>query len=240
VELDDRVTIATPEGIELELQLAGLGSRFIAGVTDLIIQIVLLVVLAIVTGAVSGDGSFNAAVFVIGSFVILFFYPILFEVLARGRTPGKWVTHLRVVRDTGAPDDLQASGIRNLIRIVDGPLLLYVPTVVSIVATAHNQRPGDMAAGTLVIREPSGRRASARRVTHDDLPSSWDVSAITPQELAAIRQFLERRDTLDREARSELAARLANGFGNKVAGAQLRGDPEAFLQTLADLKARSR
>jgi uncharacterized RDD family membrane protein YckC len=240
VELDDRVTIATPEGIELELQLAGLGSRFIAGVTDLIIQIVLLVILVIVTGGLSGGQSLNTAVAVIAVFVILFFYPILFEVLARGRTPGKRLTQLRVVRDTGAPDDLPASAIRNLMRIVDGPLLLYLPTVISIIATAHNQRPGDLAAGTLVIREGSGHRPSDRGATRVDLPASWDVSAITPQELAAIRQFLERRTTLDRKARSELAARLANGLGAKVAGAQLRGDPEAFLQTLADLKARGR
>jgi uncharacterized RDD family membrane protein YckC len=240
VELDDRVTIATPEGIELQLQLAGLGSRFIAGVTDLIIQIVLLVALALVTGALSGGEALNATVYVIGAFVILFIYPILFEVLARGRTPGKRLTHLRVVRDTGAPDDLPASAIRNVMRIVDGPVLLYLPTVISILATARNQRPGDLAAGTLVIREASPE-ASWKGPTGDRQPvPNWDVSAITAEELAAIRQFLDRRQTLDRKARSELAGRLATGLGAKVAGAELRGDPEAFLQRLAELKARGR
>ena len=115
MELDDRVTIATPEGIELQLQLAGLGSRFIAGVTDLIIQIVLLVVLALITGAFSGGEALNATVYVIGAFLILFFYPIVFEMLTRGRTPGKRLTHLRVVRDTGAPDDLPASASPGLV-----------------------------------------------------------------------------------------------------------------------------
>jgi hypothetical protein len=62
MELDDRITIATPEGIELPLQLAGLGSRFIAGVTDLIIQIFLLVALALITGAFSGGEALNATV----------------------------------------------------------------------------------------------------------------------------------------------------------------------------------
>jgi uncharacterized RDD family membrane protein YckC len=240
VELDDRITIATPEGIELQLQLAGLGSRFIAGVTDLIIQIVLLVLLALLTGALSGGEALNATVFVIGAFVILFLYPILFEVLARGQTPGKRLAHLRVVRDSGAPDDLPASAIRNLVRIIDGPLVLYLPTVVSILATAQNQRPGDLAAGTLVIREASPTPSSAIPAGDRELPVNWDVSAITPQELAAIRQFLDRRTSLDRTSRSALAARLANGLGAKVAGAQLRGDPEAFLQTLAELKTRGR
>lgn len=240
MELDDRVTIATPEGIELQLQLAGLGSRFIAGVTDLIIQLVLLVLLALVTGAFSGGEALNATVYVIGAFVILLLYPILFEVLARGRTPGKRLSHLRVIRDSGAPDDLPASAIRNVVRLIDGPLLLYVPTVISILATPQNQRPGDLAAGTLVIREGSPESSSHDTTGGHELPLNWDVSAITPQELAAIRQFLDRRTTLDRTARSALAARLASGLGAKVAGAQLTGDPEVFLQTLAELKARGR
>jgi hypothetical protein len=197
-------------------------------------------VLALITGAFSGAESLNATVYVIGAFVILFFYPIVCEMLARGRTPGKRLTHLRVVRDTGAPDDLPASAIRNVMRIIDGPLLLYLPTVISILATAHNQRPGDLAAGTLVIREAPAQ-APSRRLTGDgELPANWDVSAITLQELAAIREFLDRRDALDRTARSDLAGRLATGLGAKVAGAERRGDPEAFLQTLAELKSRAR
>ncbi len=171
MELDDRVTIATPEGIELQLQLAGLGSRFIAGLTDLIIQIVLLVALALVTGAFSGGEGLNATVYVIGAFLILFFYPIVFEMLTRGRTPGKRLTHLRVVRDTGAPDDLPASAIRSVMRIIDGPLLLYLPTVISILVTARNQRPGDLAAGTLVIREASPKHH----------PGVWQVTVNCPR-----------------------------------------------------------
>lgn len=240
MDLEDRITIATPEGVELQLQLAGLGSRFIAGVTDLIIQALMLVVLALSTGALSGGNQLNATAYVIGTFAIVFFYPIAFELLARGRTPGKRLTHLRVLRDSGAPIDLPASAIRNLLRILDGPALLCLPTVISIVATARNQRPGDLAAGTLVIRESTAPRRAPVGVTEQELPSDWDVSAVSAQELAAVRRFLERRDTLERGARAELAGRLASGLGAKVAGAQLRGDPERFLEQLAQIKSRRR
>jgi uncharacterized RDD family membrane protein YckC len=238
VQLDDRVKIGTPEGIELELQLAGLGSRFIAGAVDTLIQFGAIAVLALLTVPGSHGANLNTVAFVLGTFALVFGYPIAFEVLNRGRTPGKMLCHLRVVRDTGAPIDRPASAIRNLVRLLDGPLLSWLPTIVFIVATPKNQRPGDLAAGTLVIREtPVETRSDAGRGAGGQLPV-WDVTAITPAELAAVRRFLERRDSLDRRARAELAHRLASGLAGKAPGAAQRGDPERFLETLVELKAR--
>jgi uncharacterized RDD family membrane protein YckC len=248
VDLDDRITISTPEGLELALTLAGLGSRFIAGAADLTIQLVLIGILALIAGAIAGLAT---AVVIVLSFLTWFLYPILFEVLAAGRTPGKRWTHLRVMRDTGAPVDLQASAIRNLMRLVDGLLLLYLPTIISIVVTRRNQRPGDLAAGTIVIREnPLGERGRGRgtvdgrgRVSAPApvmAPSvgppaagpGWDVSAVTPQEVAAVRQFLDRRETLDTSSRHALARRLAEGLSEKVSGAPPGLENEQFLEAL--------
>src|ERR1700678_661491 len=98
VELEDLITIRTPEGIELRIALAGLGSRFIAGAADLIIQALLTLILALLTGAFDASNGFLEAIFYIGVFVIWLLYPIFFELLAKGRTPGKRWTHLRVLR----------------------------------------------------------------------------------------------------------------------------------------------
>jgi uncharacterized RDD family membrane protein YckC len=253
VDLDDRITIPTPEGIELALTLAGLGSRFIAGAADLIIQGVLVGILAVVAGAIAGLVS---AVVIVLSFAIWFLYPILFEVLGAGRTPGKRWTHLRVIRDSGAPVDLQASAIRNLMRLVDGLLFLYLPTMISIVVTKRNQRPGDLAAGTIVIREnPVTSPASAPSPGPTSAPGSvgppasapgwdgppasapgWDVSAVTTHEVAAVRRFLERRDSLDMPARRTLARRLADGLSEKVSGAPPGLEDEQFLEQLTRQK----
>ena len=236
MDLDDTITIATPEGVELRLQLAGLGSRFIAGTADLVIQLVLLAILALLTQGVSGAGG---VVLVLGAFVITLFYPILFELLAGGRTPGKRMTHLRVLRDSGAPVDLPASAIRNLMRLIDGPLLVYLPTVVSIALTRRNQRPGDLAAGTIVTRENPvavGARTSGREAGATAGAEGWDTSAVSPQEVAAIRRFLERREDLDRDARRRLAARLADGLRPKVSSAPSNLAPERFLEELERIK----
>jgi len=242
MDLDESITIATPEGVELRLQLAGLGSRFIAGGVDLVIMLILLGILAIITGPVAGlSGGVAGVVFVIGSFVILLFYPILFELLAGGQTPGKRMSHLRVLRDSGAPVDLPASAIRNLMRLVDGPLLLYLPSIVGIAVTKRNQRPGDIAAGTIVTREQPAtkrpRKAPPPAPPGPVEPSErWDTSAVTPQEVAAVRRFLERRASLERAARRELAVRLADGLRSKVSSAPADLAPEQFLEELEWIK----
>lgn len=249
MEIDDRITIATPEGVELELQLAGLASRFIAGLADLTIQLALIAALALATGGILGTDGLDTVVFVIGAFAIWFVYPIAFEVGWRGRTPGKAVSQLRVLRDTGSPIDLPASAIRNLMRLLDGPTLGYLPTVISIAVTARNQRPGDLAAGTLVIREAAeprrtpatggGGAGEAGLYPVDEQGAwTWDVSAVSQQELMAVRHFLDRRAGLEREARRRLAARLAEGLRGKVAGADDRANPEQFLERLAQVKGR--
>jgi uncharacterized RDD family membrane protein YckC len=238
VELEDRITIATPEGIELRLVLAGAGSRFIAGTLDLTVQLALIGLAAIVGFAVVGGGV-GVALFAMGSFVALFLYDILFELLASGRTPGKRITHLRVVREQGTPVDLPASAIRNLLRLIDLLPAAYLVGLLTILLTKQNQRLGDLAAGTLVIRDAPQPKGKLAQAAVPDPPGAggWDVSAVSTEELATVRRFLERRGSLDRGARRELAHRLAQGLRSKVAGAPPALGPEQFLEQLARAKA---
>ena len=111
----------------------------------------------------------------------------------------------------------------------------YLVGLISILLTKRNQRLGDLAAGTLVIRE----RTRARR-TRDGFAAppgetigcrgGWDVSAVSTRGAATVRRFLERRESLDRRARVELAHRLEQGLRAKVAERQPRIGPEAFLE----------
>jgi uncharacterized RDD family membrane protein YckC len=258
VELEDRITIATAEGVELELQLAGLGSRMIAGGIDFALQLTALGVVATATGVLASDSGSGiaVAVFALLAFAILYLYNVLFEVFGGGRTPGKRWNQLRVVRVFGGPVDVPASAIRNVLRLIEGPPLLGIPAMVSILATRRNQRLGDLAAGTLVIREQrqarrrrggrGARRAAAQEQTDVALAAavgddtSWDVSAVSAQELAMVRRYLDRRETLDPGARRELAFQLQQGLRAKVAGVPERLSPERFLEAIAERKARVR
>ena len=131
--------------------------------------------------------------------VLVFYvgYHVLFEVLGGGRTPGKRAAGLRVVSDEGAPVGLSASLIRNFMRLIEGVALWYLPAMVAVLATRHNQRLGDLMAGTLVVRDPKPL-AAARSAPHvaPERYASWDVTGIGESESTAVRAFLERRADL--------------------------------------------
>jgi len=245
MDWEDAITISTPEGVLLRVVLAGAASRFIAGTIDLALQIVLLALSGYVTLGLIGGGVGEALTF-IDIFLILFGYYLAFELLAAGRTPGKMLTHLRAVRDGGAPVDLPASAIRTLVRPIDFLPSGYLVGLLSIVFTRRNQRIGDLAAGTLVIREPPAARAAAPDAAgagaappaaRPPLPPGFDVSAVSTEEIAAVQRFLARRDTLDPDSRRALAQRLEQGLRPKVAGLGSIAEPESFLEALAEIKS---
>jgi uncharacterized RDD family membrane protein YckC len=130
---EDRLAISTPEGVEVELTLAGIGSRFIAGGIDFAIQLLTLAALAIVLDQFGAGG---AALLSSLTFALIFFYDVLFEVLGRGRTPGKRVTGLRVVRSGGRPITLVRSALRNILRLIDILPGLYAVGMTAIFASA--------------------------------------------------------------------------------------------------------
>ena len=254
----DTVVVTTPEGLDLQIVLAGLGSRFLARVIDSLIQGALGIALLLGLRALgaslnqtaptrspsSGPGPAVAAALVVAFvflFLIAYAYDVLFETLSSGRTPGKRVAGIKVVRAGGQPVGLAASAVRNLLRLVDFLPGSYAIGVISILVSERNQRLGDMAAGTLVIRDrrlerrPSWSRSS--QSAQDATISSWDVSAVTAEEIVTVRRFLERRHDLLPKARDRLSWELAQRLRPKVAGAPHEQHPETFLEQLAAAKA---
>ncbi len=252
MELEDRITVATPEGIELQLVLAGAGSRFIAGTIDLVIQLA-----ADRTRragrAWSDRGRLRRrAASRWRCSRSLFLYDIVFEVLASGRTPGKRVTHLRVVRDKGEPVDLPASAIRNLLRLIDLLPSVYLVGLLSILITQAQPAPGRPGGGH--ARDPRAARSRRRRRRERRRGGQGERIPIAPSAPAVAHERLGReRDQRpgDRRraplpgaareprqrARRELAHRLEQGLRTKVAGAPAALEPETFLEALAQAKA---
>ncbi|HEX2045100.1 MAG TPA: RDD family protein [Gaiellaceae bacterium] len=242
---EDTITILTPEGVELELTLAGLGSRFVAVLVDTLVKTAVLVGLGLLFAGgafrTDADEGLLGAVYLVLVFLVLFAYDILFETLASGRTPGKRWTGIRVVRLEGQPVGFLASSVRNILRLVDFLPFGYALGTLAILGTAKNQRLGDMAAGTLVVRERHGAAVAdwAARLAAPAVAGApgWDVSAVTADEVATVRAFLERRFELTDEARARLGATLAERLRPKVAGVPDDLHVEAFLERLAAAKA---
>jgi uncharacterized RDD family membrane protein YckC len=214
-------------------------------VIDALIQGVIIFALAVIGAAASGfsGGGWVLAGLVIMEFAVIFVYDVLFETLASGRTPGKRAAGIRVVGLRGQPVTFRASAVRNAIRIVE-LILLYIPSIISILVTSRDQRLGDLAAGTVVIRETFGGVGGANPASFVPAPltvpveavAGWDVSAVTPDEVLAIRNFLDRRTSLPWHIRSYLAGEILARVAPKVTGLPPQAHPEYTLEGIVIAK----
>ena len=246
MEYEDRLRLRTPEGVDLELVLAGMGSRMLAGLVDFTTQGLLALAYFLAASAAGLDGGLMAAGWAITGFLLVFGYDVGFEVLAHGRTPGKRIVGLRVMRAGGEPVNLLTSAIRNVLRLVDILPMAYGVGVVVLFVTKRNQRLGDLVAGTVVVRERLGGRGddagetvSVQRLVqrHEELASRIDVSAIGAEEVATVRRFLDRRSSLEGGAADQLAYDLASRLAPRVGGVPPGTQPETLLELVVAAKA---
>lgn len=157
MKLDTIALVETPEGVDLQANLAGLLPRSLAYTIDLLIRSAVLFAAGIVFAILGKAGS--------GLLLILFFllewwYPVIFEVFRGGQTPGKRAFNIKVVSDDLTPVRFSASLIRNLLRSADIFPSFYVLGTISITVTQRFQRLGDLAAGTIVVYEEQERHTS--------------------------------------------------------------------------------
>jgi uncharacterized RDD family membrane protein YckC len=190
----------TPEGILLQLKLAGPVARACAWAIDMGIKAVLYIVVAIITGMLGGVG---VSLMLIGFFVLEWFFPVFFEV-SSGATPGKKAMGLLVVNDNGTPVSLSASLIRNLLRVADFLPFLYAVGLMSMLANRNFQRLGDMVAGTLVVYR---ERDKVDIAIPEARPKPPPVQ-LSVEELRNLIAFAERSPQLTEERRIELAEQL--------------------------------
>jgi len=244
MSFEDQLHIATPEGVDLELTLAGLGSRIAAAVLDQLIKSVasigLLLLFALFASTIRGIAvAIAAGVLIFSVFALQFAYDVLFEVLGGGKTVGKRAAGTRVILASGAPVDFRSSTIRNLLRLVDSTLTGNVLGVVMILATSKHQRLGDLAAGTVVIRDRVGaaRVAPIEFVFASGEPRRWDVGRVDRDVTATLRTFLTRREALAPQVRYRIARELYERVRPIVGGIGEQVEPEEFIEEVVRLKS---
>src|SRR3970040_1371697 len=148
--LDTTRRVATPEGIELTLHLAGAVPRAIAWTIDLAIRAG--IVLAMMTGAAQ-FGQAGWGVVLLTMFFVEWLLPAWFEAAWRGQTPGKRAMGLAVLNDDGTPVRWPGALTRNLLRAVDFLPFLYGIGLLAMLAHRDFKRLGDLAAGTVVVHQ---------------------------------------------------------------------------------------
>jgi uncharacterized RDD family membrane protein YckC len=247
MEYEDRVKLPTPEGVEIELALAGIGSRLCARLIDVLIMSAIAVPVLIALFAVLGDesieGTIATVIAILVGFLVLWAYDVLFEAFNAGRTPGKQALKLRVVGDRGEPETFSMAAVRNILRIVDEYLTLWLGALISMVRSDRTQRLGDRAAGTLVVNERAAEVGGDALVRVSSLPEleaagAWDTSRIGDTELATARRFLARRDQFAPHVRTHLADDLAARLRPRVPGSESIASGEQFIELLVAVKSQ--
>lgn len=241
----EKLIIETPEQTSIEFPLAGIGSRFLAVLIDSAIQLgaallLFLVVLATGFNSAAFLGSSTTMVWEIAIGIFLYFllrfgYFILFESIWNGQSPGKRLTHIRVIKDSGQPiTPIEAVG-RNLLRIVDELPFAYGIGVLCAWISPQSKRLGDYVAGTVVVHEkpletvaPPWQDAPVPSATH-----KYGANRLTPEEFALVETFLSRRSALDAGVRYDTAAAIVRRIEAKLMLPPDRPSAEKLLEELS-------
>lgn len=246
-----QLRIDTPENVLIDADVAGFGTRCVAAVLDYLIIAAILLVITILYSFTLATGIENQTlsngVLILFYFLITTFYHLFFEFMWNGQTPGKRRLNLRVVQSDGLPLTTNAALIRNFVRLFDFFPVLYGVGLIVMFATRNTQRLGDIAAGTIVIRERPQLTIETLKENwsveyehisrYDLLPPYIDITRLTENDRRDITSYLRRREQLLN--RGQLAGLLATRFAEKMPDSSIPTDlrlpvrAETFLEQVA-------
>src|SRR6266852_1655808 len=243
--------VETPEHVDVQFELAGVGSRLAAGLLDLLLLWLGLMVVWLGGGAIVGaifpsngttQGWLTAAMFIL-AFCMVWGYFTVFEAVNGGRTPGKQALGIRVVMDTGRTISTTASVVRNLVRFIDCyfPALPFAPALIAIAVHPSNKRLGDMAAGTIVVRDHPTDWSLGPPIPTEEIvaePLEAGPPELLEEEFRLLDRFLGRINDLTPEVQVRITTDLARRFESRIP--RRTGDLQAYLVTVFAEEQRKR
>ena len=207
-----RLEVETADHVVLRYTLAGVGNRGFAAVVDFLVALLITAGLEIGYGQIGAPGEAAlGGVIRLLLFVLGWSYFIVLEWLWNGQTLGKRSFGLRVISGDGSPAGFSAVFVRNLIRVVDFLPVFYGVGFLLIILTPKNQRLGDLAAGTYVVRAPRPRIDwfSLRTVTPLGEGRTAEMRRLPGEAQRLVREFVARESGLAPKDRARVAATIA-------------------------------
>ncbi len=247
---DSDLIVATPERVSFDYQVAGLGTRAVAQVLDILIIGGILTAVYFVALAIAVVGSATATlVAVIGSFVVIFGYFWVSESLWSGQTVGKKAFRLRAVGDRGEPLTFAQAGIRNIVRIVDFLPYAYGVGLIVLFVNGKGKRLGDLAAGTIVVKDsdhvwlwslPAARLPAGAPPPAYAAASAAELTLrrLDPELRRFVSSYARRRPQLSLEVRVQLATQVQSSLRTALPDVFAQNGPLATLDRLADLEGQ--
>lgn len=157
-------------------------------------------------------------------------YSLICETLFQGRTLGKYVRKTRVVMADGSAPTIGALAIRWMLEVVD--LWVFCIGFIFILCSRRHQRLGDMAAGTLVVKDsldalPHLSLDGYDYIRRDYRPTYPEAERLTVGQTETIRKTLERAEDTQ-TARLAEKVRHVLGYDTEA----VKQSDHAFLLTV--------
>jgi uncharacterized RDD family membrane protein YckC len=254
--MQDFDLIETPENVELQRRLAGIGSRFIAGFLDnlliVLMYVVLFLLLLIVGINIIADVGFSSmaeiwllTIIILVAFAIYWGYFVLFEMWTNGQSPGKKYMKIRVVQVEGGGISFSSIAVRNLLRVVDA-IGFYAVAGITMFVTEKVQRLGDLAAGTVVISEEvpnySASYDKKKQILDNEAITSaaLEATGLKPAEYLLLHNYWLRREELNVEAKRQLLPQLIRPILNRMGHSLPDYSSEALEEYVEKMLAKAR
>ncbi|MFW5662244.1 MAG: RDD family protein [Bacteroidota bacterium] len=227
----ENIKFETSQNVELEFPQAGIGDRAIAAIIDFVVRVLYWIGLAFIIGALGLQTDIGTVFIYLMVFPTLL-YQILFEYFMNGQTPGKKMLKIQVKRLDGLRPTFGAYFIRWLLSFVD--YFLFGVGIIAIVISKNNQRLGDMAAGTTVVR--IDRPVDFAHTTYteiDDSPPKYpNTDRLSDDDAVLIRDIINAYYSSDeRDLLVEGIYKAKNHYESKL---QVKSESDA-MQFLRDL-----
>jgi uncharacterized RDD family membrane protein YckC len=233
----DALVVTSPTGVDVELAIAGPGSRAYAFLIDWHIRVLLALAWFAVAAFVAGSSLFGkisaggaAIVFMPATLIYLLYHPVV-ELALRGRTPGKRMAGVRIVNRQGGTPSSLALLIRNAFRLIDSLPIFYGVGLCTTIFNSQRLRFGDMAAGTLLVHDGDTESKALSQLGTLTLNPSLDAAT-----LALGNDLLLRWKELESATRRHLARELLARIATASAATPLT----AHVDTLDDQHLQQR
>lgn len=236
--------IVTSDNVKVTFEVAELGTRCTAFLIDFLIQHIsvggimfLLWGIERLTEIPVLSSDWSVVVLILGYFIMLWGYFIVFERLWNGRTPGKKRMGIRVMADNGHAVSTSDVVIRNIVRIIDQ----FIPIgIIVAFISPQRKRLGDYLAGTIVIKEKEFELKGPVKdmSTYNSFPVDIEgtvrsrIQRLTAQDLKITREYLTRREALEPNAAKRLATKLADGLLKKLSLDYTYDEPDKIIEAI--------
>jgi len=147
----DNIRIQTTQNVDIEYELASVGDRILATLLDYVFFIAYIILIALI-GSLTGGKMFESIALDVLFFLPILLYDLLCEMFFQGKSFGKMIMKIKVVKLDGSQAGFGAYLLRWLLRIIDTRIFSGGVALIAIIANGKGQRIGDMAAGTTVIK----------------------------------------------------------------------------------------